>query len=143
MGFDLVTVDGAPRGLFGKHTRDGKSGYFRHGGGVIKVLFLMGVDVQTPKPRLCGFQDHEDQPPILSPLIQAMSYNDGMQVTPEECSDIAMLITAEKVQEHVVGQPRWDGFPAAGNYEEDDVAFFVDFAKFCRKARDYGGFYVY
>jgi hypothetical protein len=53
------------KGVYEEQMRgDGKNGYFRHGGGVIKVLYyLMGVDMQTPKPRNGGLK--EDQPPIL------------------------------------------------------------------------------
>ena len=58
-----------------------------------------------------------------------MCWNNGLQVTPDECKEIAEALTVEDFFQHVVGHD--DG---GCTYTKDDVGYFVDFAEFCDKA---------
>jgi hypothetical protein len=92
MGYDLsVLFKMFPRESFEK-TCKGK-GYFRHGGGVMRALELVGVDMKAKALRVNGFAP--DDTPFPCPLVTALSYYNGLLITPEECRDIASKFTAE------------------------------------------------
>jgi hypothetical protein len=149
MGFDLLTVNTVPNGVFEK-VADGK-GYFRYSSGVTDVLHLIGVDMGQVRHRKCGFT--EDEPPQPVRLADVMSFNGGFQVTTEECEMISSMLTAEAFDAKCLGKVPPSLVLFGGSllrcpvssyaYSQSDKMFFLSYAAYCKKASKYGGFYVF
>jgi hypothetical protein len=151
MGFDLFTVKPVKPEDFDK--LEGDKGYFRYSSGVTDLLQMVGVPDNKCK-RLC-YQGNKVAPVLedypLS-IYQAMSFNDGNQITPEECEMIASKMTNESFDKCILGKPNSGAWmfknmgmqvpDDALYYDERDRKFFLAYSKYCKMAAKYGGFFV-
>jgi len=148
MGYDLCTIQKVPEGEFEKMHKE--KGYFRYSSGVTDILQLVGVDLGAACPRLVGFDEdnedssrHPDPHPIS--MAHAMGCNNGMQITPKECRLIASKLTPETFDKYVLGKPIffWPGQPPVAYYDQESKEFFLSYAEYCKKAANFGGFYIF
>lgn len=123
------------------------------------LLDLIGVDMRKPTKRKCGFHgDGVQQPDVEVPLGEAMSMNNGLQVTPEECRAIAKAFentdrVRAAIQRHnammsqmfaSIGANVLGGGPTMTEEEVDDeLQFFMEYKDFVIAASKYDGFYIF
>ena len=153
MGFDLSTVKKVDPKDFDR-TYGGK-GYFRYSSGVTALQMIGVPNVLSKRLRYDFDEDGNELPPQLGcecGMYQAMSMNNMLQITPEECLMIASKMTNESFDKYVLGKPNSEAhfFKQLGTivpdsalfYDDSDRQFFLDYSKYCAMAAKYGGFFV-
>lgn len=116
-----------------------------------QVMYQAGVDCETVSLRTTQEREDGEQYSAEGTLLTCFGSNDGWLVRPEECREIAEKLRKHNVTEYQEidfspgAKPKpGEPFPIRTAQLDDDLKQYIqEFADYCERTAEEGGFYVW